>query len=59
MSTVRYIRQCDHGANVEKLEMRTTGDDLKATIRIGGVNYSVDVSKISYLESFVRLQTHF
>ncbi|KAF2270531.1 hypothetical protein CC78DRAFT_485330 [Lojkania enalia] len=36
--------------------MRTTGEDLKATIRIGGVDYSVHVSKMPYLASFVRLQ---
>ncbi|KAH9203831.1 hypothetical protein DL95DRAFT_529495 [Leptodontidium sp. 2 PMI_412] len=36
--------------------MRTTGDDLKATIRIGDMDYSVHVSKIPYLASFVRLQ---
>jgi hypothetical protein len=36
--------------------MRPTGDDLKVTIRIGDVNYRTDMSKIPYLESFVRLQ---
>ncbi|KUJ14617.1 uncharacterized protein LY89DRAFT_708353 [Mollisia scopiformis] len=37
--------------------MRTTGDDLKATIRIGDMDYSVHmVSKMPYLASFVRLQ---
>ncbi|OCL08309.1 hypothetical protein AOQ84DRAFT_407104 [Glonium stellatum] len=36
--------------------IRTTRDDLKATIRIGSMDYNVDVSKIPYLASFVRLQ---
>ena len=36
--------------------MRITGDDLKATIRIGDMDYSVHLSKIPYLASFVRLQ---
>jgi hypothetical protein len=36
--------------------MRTTEDDLKATIRIGDMDYSVHLSKIPYLASFVRLQ---
>lgn len=37
--------------------MRTTGNDLKATIRIGHMDYSVHVvSKMPYLASFVRLQ---
>ena len=36
--------------------MRTTGDDLKATFKIGGVNYRVDVSKIPYLASVVQRQ---
>jgi hypothetical protein len=36
--------------------MRTTGDDPKATIKIGDKDYSVDVSKIPYLASFVRNQ---
>lgn len=36
--------------------MRTTGDNPKATITIGGVNYSITVSKIPYLESYIRLQ---
>lgn len=38
------------------MQMRSTGDDPKATIRIGDVDHSVDVSKIPYLASFVRLQ---
>ncbi|MCJ1405901.1 hypothetical protein MMC11_009132 [Xylographa trunciseda] len=36
--------------------MRTTGINHKATIRIGGLDYSVDVSKIPYLASFVQLR---
>lgn len=36
--------------------MRTTGDDSKAIITIGGVNYSITASKIPYLESYIRLQ---
>lgn len=34
--------------------IRTTGDSHKTTIRIGGVNYSIDMSKMPYLESYVR-----
>jgi hypothetical protein len=30
--------------------------DSKATIKIGGVDYSVDVTKTPYLESFVQMQ---
>ena len=56
LSTVRHIQKFDHSANVETLQMRTTGDDLKATIRIGDVDYRVPLSKIPYLESFARLQ---
>jgi hypothetical protein len=41
---------------METLQIRTTRDDLKATIRIGSMDYNVDVSKIPYLASFVRLQ---
>lgn len=36
--------------------MGKTGVDLEATIRIGDVDYSVPMSKIPYLASFVRLQ---
>jgi hypothetical protein len=36
--------------------MRTTGDDHKVTIRIGDMDYSVNVSKMPYFESFIRLQ---
>jgi hypothetical protein len=36
--------------------MGTTGNKAKAAIRIGDVDYNIDVSKIPYLESFVRLQ---
>ena len=36
--------------------MRSAKADLKAEIRIGTVDYSVDVSKIPYLASFVQLQ---
>lgn len=36
--------------------MRTTGDDHKATIRIGDMAYSINVSKMPYLASFIRLQ---
>jgi len=38
------------------LQIGTTGDDLKTTIRIGDMDYSVNVSKIPYFASFVRLQ---
>lgn len=39
------------------LQMGTTGDNPKVTIRIGDMDYSsVHVSKIPYLESFVQLQ---
>lgn len=38
--------------------MRTLGDDHKATIRIGDMDYSVNVSKIPYLASFVQLQKY-
>ena len=41
---------------MDTLQMRNMGDDLEATIRIGDVDYSVQVSKIPYLASFVRLQ---
>ncbi|KAG9228956.1 hypothetical protein BJ875DRAFT_524765 [Amylocarpus encephaloides] len=36
--------------------IRTMADNPKATMIIGGVNYSVDLSKIPYLESYIRLQ---
>ncbi|RDW57681.1 hypothetical protein BP5796_12482 [Coleophoma crateriformis] len=36
--------------------MKTMGDDGKTEIRIGDIDYSIYVSKIPYLESFVRLQ---
>src|SRR4051794_34958740 len=36
--------------------MGTTGNEAKAAIRIGEVDYNIDVSKIPYLESFIRLQ---
>ncbi|KAI9705149.1 MAG: hypothetical protein M1812_008293 [Candelaria pacifica] len=36
--------------------IETTGDDLKTTIRIGDVDYSINVFKIPYFASFVRLQ---
>jgi hypothetical protein len=38
------------------LQIRTTGDDLKTTIRIRDMDYSVNVSKIPYFAFFVRLQ---
>lgn len=40
------------------LQMRATGDDLKATytIKIGEVDYSVPLSKVPYFASFVQLQ---
>jgi len=41
---------------METLQVRTTGDVLKATIRIRDINYSVHLSKIPYLASFVQLQ---
>lgn len=37
--------------------MRTTGDDLKATIKIGHVDYRIHLSKMPYLASFVQLQS--
>jgi hypothetical protein len=36
--------------------MRTTRDDSKTKIRIGDMEYSVHLSKIPYLASFVQLQ---
>jgi hypothetical protein len=36
--------------------VRAKGDDLKATIRIGDVDYSIHISKVPYLSSFVQLQ---
>ncbi|KAK6592004.1 geranylgeranyl pyrophosphate synthetase [Botrytis cinerea] len=56
MSTVRFSRDHDYSANVEPLQIKTTGDDHKTTIKIGGAKYDVNVSKIPYLESYTRLQ---
>lgn len=51
---IRNIRE--HRANVETLQMRITRNDLKATIRIGDMDYSAHVvSKMLYLASFVQL----
>jgi hypothetical protein len=43
---------------MKMLQMRATGDDLKATytIKIGEVDYSVPLSKVPYFASFVQLQ---
>jgi hypothetical protein len=38
------------------LQTKATGDDLKATLKIGDKDYSVYVSKIPYLASFVQRQ---
>lgn len=57
ISAVRNNRkQWQHGTNIETLQMGATGDNPKATIKIGGVEYSINLSKIPYLASFVRLQ---
>jgi hypothetical protein len=54
-STVRYIRNYDYSSNVKALQMTTTGADSKTTITIGDIKYSIDASKMPYLESFIRL----
>ena len=54
ISTVIYFRDCDYSADAEALQIRTTGDSHKATIRIGGINYSIDMSKMPYFESYIR-----
>ena len=56
ISKVSYILDFDYSANVEPLQIKTTGDDPKTKIKIGGADYNINMSKIPYLESYARLQ---
>lgn len=51
-----FQSNCNHPANIDTLQAGTTKDRLNAKIKIGNVDYMIDVSKVPYFASFIQIQ---